>query len=179
MCSSERGGIVAGMVVTRLARLEDVSVMGIIHVRAWQAAYRGHMPDDYLEGLSAEDRADMWERAMDRPRGHPSLLVVEREGQVLGFACVGPADTENTGELTAINVDPDAWGAGAGRALLEAAQDELRALGYREAVLWVLPGNARARRFYELAGWSNTAIERTQEVLGVTVPEIQYRRTLA
>lgn len=135
------------------------------------------MPESYLQALSPEDRAEMWRRAMGRPRGHPSLLVVEREGQVVGFAAVGPADMEDTGELYAINVDPNAWGTGAGQALLEAAQEELQALGYRRAVLWVIPGNARARRFYERGGWSNAAVERTEEVLGVTVPEIQYVNT--
>jgi GNAT superfamily N-acetyltransferase len=72
---------------------------------------------------------------------------------VVGFALVGPAqDPAGAGQLYAINVDPDHWGTGAGRALLAAAQAELVRLGYREAVLWVLPGNACARRFYEVAG---------------------------
>jgi GNAT superfamily N-acetyltransferase len=135
------------------------------------------MPESYLQALSPADRAEMWRRAMDRPSGHPSLLVVEREGSVVGFAAVGPAESEDTGELYAMNVDPNAWGTGAGQALLEAAQEELGALGYGRAILWVLPGNARARRFYERAGWSNAAVERTQDVLGVTVPEIQYVNT--
>ena len=26
-------------------------------------------------------------------------------------------------------------------------------MGFAESVLWVLPGNARARRFYERRGW--------------------------
>jgi ribosomal protein S18 acetylase RimI-like enzyme len=154
--------------------------MGGLHVRAWQAAYQGLMPDDYLDGLSAEQRADMWHRALDRPRGHPSVLVGERDGQVLGFAAVGPArDDEQLGEIYAINVDPDAWGEGVGRALLDAAQDELRALGFHTAILWVHPENPRARRFYEAAGWRVDRVERVEDVLGVAVPEIRYRRSLA
>ena len=65
---------------------------------------------------------------------------------------------------------------GAGRALLQAAQAELARLGFEETVLWVLPANARARRFYEIAGWVADGTERTAEVLGVTVPEVRYRR---
>ena len=43
-------------------------------------------------------------------------------------------------------------------------------------MLWVLPANARARRFYEIAGWAADGSERTMEVLGVVVPEVRYRR---
>ena len=43
-------------------------------------------------------------------------------------------------------------------------------------MLRVLPANARARRFYEIAGWVADGTERTMEVLGVVVPEVRYRR---
>jgi hypothetical protein len=43
-------------------------------------------------------------------------------------------------------------------------------------VLWVLAGNARARRFYEIAGWVADGAERTSEVFGATVSEVRYRR---
>jgi RimJ/RimL family protein N-acetyltransferase len=42
----------------------------------------------------------------------------------------------------------------------------------------VLPGNHRARRFYEVAGWEDDGARRTSEVLGVVVPEVRYRRRL-
>jgi RimJ/RimL family protein N-acetyltransferase len=67
-------------------------------------------------------------------------------------------------------------GTGAGRALLGEAQAELARLGFGETVLWVLTGNARARRFYEIAGWVADGSERTGEVFGITVPEVRYRR---
>jgi ribosomal protein S18 acetylase RimI-like enzyme len=165
------------MVTVRPATLADAPAMGRVHVRAWRAAYRGHMPDGYLDGLRAEDRAAGWERALGRERGRGAVLVVEEAGRVTGFAAVGPAeDPPGAGELYAINVDPDHWGTGTGRALLQAAQAELARLGYAETVLWVLPGNDRARRFYEIAGWAADGASRTAEVLGVTVPEVRYRR---
>src|SRR4029450_6005794 len=96
----------------------------------------------------------------------------------------GPSpDPQGAGELYAINLDPDHWGTGTGRALLQAAQAELARLGVGGAglggggtVLWVRTGNARARRFYEIAGWVADGSERTSEVFGVTVPEVRYRR---
>ncbi|HEV2892415.1 MAG TPA: GNAT family N-acetyltransferase [Actinomycetota bacterium] len=165
------------MATVRPARVGDAPAMGRLHVRAWQAAYRGHMPDDYLDGLRAEDRAAGWERTLELARDRAAVLVAEQAGEVVGFATVGSAqDPEGTGELYAINVDPGHWGTGAGRALLQAAQAELARLGFEETVLWVLPANARARRFYEIAGWVADGASRTTEVLGVVVPEVRYRR---
>jgi ribosomal protein S18 acetylase RimI-like enzyme len=167
------------VVTVRRATVEDAPAMGRVHVRAWQAAYRGHMPDEYLDGLRAEERAAYWERGLRRDRPAGLVLVAERDGQVVGFAAVGPTqDPEGAGELYSINVDPDHWGTGAGRALLAAAQAELAGSGHAEAVLWVLPGNDRARRFYEVAGWAADGSERTSEVFGAVVPEVRYRRGL-
>jgi ribosomal protein S18 acetylase RimI-like enzyme len=165
------------MVTVRPATVADAPAMGRLHVRAWRAAYRGQMPDGYLDGLRAEERAAGWERALGRERPRGAILVAERAGEVVGFANLGPAeDPQGAGELYAINVDPAHWGTGAGRALLEAAQAELARLGFAETVLWVLPANARARRFYELAGWAVDGTERTVDVLGVVVPEVRYHR---
>ena len=167
------------MVTVRLATVQDASAIGRVHVRAWQAAYRGQMPDDYLDGLRPEERAASWERDLRRERDRDAMLVADDNGRVVGFALVGPAqDPEGAGQLYAINVDPDHWGTGVGRALLAAAQAELARLGYTEAVLWVLPGNARARRFYEVAGWADDAAQRTGEAWGVEFTEVRYRRRL-
>jgi ribosomal protein S18 acetylase RimI-like enzyme len=165
------------MVTVRPATVADAPAMGRLHVRAWQAAYRGHMPDEYLDGLRPEDRAAWWDGALRREDRPGVVLVAEADGEVVGFAALGPsANPEGAGELFAINVDPDHWGTGAGRALLEAAQAELARMGFAELVLWVLPGNARARRFYERAGWAADGAEQTVDALGVTVPEVRYRR---
>jgi len=46
------------MVVTiRLASVDDADAVSEVHVRAWQSAYRGVMPDDYLDGLQAQEPA--------------------------------------------------------------------------------------------------------------------------
>jgi L-amino acid N-acyltransferase YncA len=177
------------VVTIRRATVQDAPALGRLNVRVWQAAsgrllradarYCGQMPDEHLDGLRPEERAAGWERGLSRDRDQDPVLVAEEAGRMVGFAVVGSAeDPEGAGELYAINVDPDHWGTGAGRALLAAAQAELTRLDYTEAVLWVLPDNARARQFYEVAGWTTDGTQRTSEVLGVVVPEVRYRRQL-
>jgi ribosomal protein S18 acetylase RimI-like enzyme len=165
------------MVTVRPATVADAPAMGRLVVRAWQAAYRGQMPDDYLDDLRAEDRAAYWDGVLRREGRRSVVLVAEQDGEVIGFAAAGPSpDPEGVGELFAINLDPDHWGTGAGRALLEAAQVELDRMGFAESVLWVLPGNGRARRFYERAGWAADGAEKTGQAFGVSFSEVRYRR---
>ena len=88
------------------------------------------MPDEHLDGLPPEEQAAGWERGLSRDRDQDPVLVAEEVGRVVGFAVVGPAqDPEGAGELYAINVDPDHWGTGVGRALLAAARAEPTRLG--------------------------------------------------
>ncbi len=106
-------------------------------------------------------------------------LVAEAEGAVVGFAAVGRTnDGEGDGELFALYVHPDHWDEGVGRALIEAGEERLRELGHRRAHLWVLDDNPRARRFYELAGWSADGTERVVELFGITLPEVRYVKAL-
>jgi ribosomal protein S18 acetylase RimI-like enzyme len=173
------------MVTVREARSGDARALGEVHVRAWQRAYRGGlMPDAYLDGLSVDDRAGMWEQALARaPRPRSARLAAEdAQGRVIGFIVVGPAEGDpdaGEGEVYALNVLPEVWGQGGGGALLAAGTERLRDAGFTTAVLWVHPDNARACGFYEAAGWHRDAAKRRQEVLGVEVPEVRYRRSLA
>ncbi len=76
-------------------------------------------------------------------------------------------------------VDPEAWGAGLGRALIVEAERRL-AERHPVATLWVLRGNTRARRFYEAGGWRPDGTERRdRRVWGAAVDEVSYRKKLA
>jgi GNAT superfamily N-acetyltransferase len=81
------------------------------------------------------------------------------------------------GELYALYVTPAWWSAGAGRALMERVLTALGAESYRRAVLWVLADNARARRFYERAGFAPDGAANTLAGLG-GVLEVRYSRDL-
>ena len=82
-----------------------------------------------------------------------------------------------TGELYTLYVAPAHWSTGAGRALTDAALDGLRAAGYRRVVLWTLTENARARRFYDKAGFAPDGATNILAGLG-RVEELRYVRDL-
>ena len=62
--------------------------------------------------------------------------------------------------------------------LLMHVTDELANEGFSEAVLWVVPQNARAIGLYESEGWRRDGAAKEDEVLGVVVPAVRLRRPL-
>ena len=154
--------------------------MAQVHVRAWQAAYRNLLPGRYLDGLRAEDRAARYDLASRDP-ARPSTLVAVDGDLICGFATVARAsqsDAPNFGELCALYVSPERWGRGIGLTLVRAARNRLLLLGHKQAVLWVLLGNARADRFYQRDGWTCDGLQRTATVWDATVEEVRYSRDL-
>lgn len=168
------------MMELRVAVAEDALEVARVHVRSWQEAYRGLLPQAYLDGLRAEDRAAVYDFAhVDATK--PRTVVAVEYGRVLGFATTMPArdaGLAGCGELCALYVDPDAWGRGVGVALVSAAREWMAEIGYREAMLWLLAGNARGERFYRADGWRADGERRTDTVWGAVVDEVRYRRML-
>jgi GNAT superfamily N-acetyltransferase len=161
----------------RQAQPEDAYAVESIRVRGWQIAYRHVFPPEQLDALPIDETR--WRLRFVQPPPGWSTFVAEQDDEVVGFASVGPSrDEPGVGELYAIYVDPDSWSHGAGRALLTRAEEAL-ASAYREATLWVLSANPRARRFYELAGWQPDGVSKTEERLGVASEETRYRKTLS
>jgi ribosomal protein S18 acetylase RimI-like enzyme len=161
----------------RRAKLDDAAAIAEVHVRTWQAAYEHVFGAERLTGVTVEQRLPMWRQIL-RDAEQTALVAEEGDG-IIGWCTVGPSrDDDADGELWGIYVLPDAWGSGAGTALMTAGIEALRASGRREVILWVLEDNPRARRFYEREGWALDGARKDDEFLGVRVTEVRYRRSL-
>ncbi len=164
-------------ITIRRATSVDAEAIGLVHVRSWQWAYRGHFPDTYLDTIDLERRTRWWRRSF---RDDPAMVAfVAVEGQhVVGYCHVGPSRTEGSdvGELYSIYLLEDAAGRGIGAALMAAAIDALRSMGFDEAILWVLGSNSRTRRFYETEGWRDDG-GRSSHTLrgGIEAAAVRYR----
>lgn len=72
-------------------------------------------PDEYLDGLRAEDRMARYTFG-ETGTGLITIVAVD-DGILCGFATTGPAqddDVQGPGEVYALYVDPGAWGRGSG-----------------------------------------------------------------
>ena len=166
----------------REATPKDAEAIAGIHVRSWQAAYRGQLTDEFLDGLTVEDRLDQHRRSLQDPRAEWRTWVAEEAGRVVGFAVTGPSEdgdaARETAEVYAIYLDPDLLGTGLGRGLFARAIEDLRERGFAEATLWVLETNERARRFYEVAGWKPDGTVSSERVDCEMRPTVRYRVSL-
>jgi len=171
-----------GLLVRR-AEPQDAPAVARVHVASWRQAYRGLLPQEYLDSLSVEARTMTWAKAFSQLPGQSSTtLVGELDGQIVGFASVGPSrddDTDTaTGELWGLYLDPAHWGTGQGHTLHTEALDVTRASGATEATLWVLTTNQRARNFYERHGWTADGAEKSVWRGDVRLDETRYRISL-
>jgi ribosomal protein S18 acetylase RimI-like enzyme len=166
----------------RPAQPRDAASIALIHVRTWQAAYRGQLPEHFLKSLDAEipQRTARWEAfiANAASRRHVQLVAQEVD-KVVGFVTFGPSEDEpldpQVGQVYAIYVNPGHWDRGYGRELFTAAVRGLTEGGFDAATLWVLESNKRARRFYEAAGWVTDGATKTEQRGDVELHEVRYR----
>jgi GNAT superfamily N-acetyltransferase len=165
----------------RPATAEDADAIGRVQVETWRAAYRGLMPDEAIAGFDLEGRQRMWREGLARvPRPGSATFVAELDGEVVGFASVGRScddEAENEGELYAIYLQQSYWDRGIGRALLERAEESMRAFGFERAILWVMEGNERGERFYRAGGWKRDG-RKLETFQGAEVAELRYRKAL-
>lgn len=160
---------------------DDVEAVARVHVESWRSTYRGLVPDDYLAGLSVERRADIWRRLIAEADADRGVLVLEDDGDVIGFCHYGPSrddDVDGTGEVTSIYLAAERWRHGGGTQLLDAAVSAMTAAGYANATLWVLDGNDRARAFYEARGWVRDGTVKVDDQGPFRLRELRYVRAL-
>ena len=153
----------------RAAVADDApAIAGIWHA-GWPDGHLGNVPDALL---AFRDEASFHRRAAERIAD--TTVAVVRD-VVVGFTMV-VAD-----ELEQIYVAASHRGAGVADALITDAERRIRAAGHGHAWLAVVPGNVRARRFYERRGWTDEGrFEYPAETAGepVQVPAQRYVKPL-
>jgi GNAT superfamily N-acetyltransferase len=162
----------------RPATAADVPAIATVRIRSWQQAYRGAVPQDYLDALDPAAEVERW-RGRDLTGQH----VAEADGRMVGWLSLGPYRADpgeevpgpDCGEVRAIYALPEAWGLGVGRALMAYGLAELRRLQLHPVLLWVMESNERARRFYAKAGFHADGVTHPYEIAGATLPELRYR----
>jgi 2-amino-4-hydroxy-6-hydroxymethyldihydropteridine diphosphokinase len=170
--------------VIRRATPGDARTMAGVHARSWRATYAGLVPDAVIADVvrSRQARIERWRTWLGEPDTQRGSFVATVDARVVGFVFWGPSDDPDVpadaAEVPAIYLDPSVTGRGIGRALLDAAIGAMVARGFGLAVLWVLEGNAPARRFYEGVGWQPDGATKTEQRPGGTLRELRYRRSL-
>jgi GNAT superfamily N-acetyltransferase len=189
------------VVAIRSATLADAPAISALQRAAWFAAYGGIIDPAVIDRVTTPDDGARIRQTF-RTRPVQRMIVADADAAqdglaaagVVGYACYGPeldvldapwphpvtkaGAAGDVAELYALYVHPDWWSTGTGRALMSRVLARVTQAGYAEAMLWVLEKNARARRFYELAGFAADGAVNALAALGDDVDEVRYRRRL-
>ena len=132
----------------------DTPLLAHLHTLSWSSAYRGIIPDAWLDEELAADRAAFWQaRAEAWPPRAFGLLAIDGE-QPIGFIFALPDADPPWGTLIDnLHVLPGFKRQGTGRQLLTHFADRALLVAPAEPVhLWVYEENHPARRFYDAMG---------------------------
>jgi ribosomal protein S18 acetylase RimI-like enzyme len=164
----------------RRATSSDAAALAKVHIDAWRMAYRGLVPDSYLDSLDFDLRAERWRESL--ATGKRETYVAEDDQGVLGFLTIGACRDpelagEPVGEIWGIYLAPRHWRKGIGRLLCRRGEEMLASWHFTQAVLWVFDGNQPARGFYETMGYTTDGASKVLNP-GAPLKAIRYRKRL-
>lgn len=173
----------------RPATPADAQDIARIHADSWRSAYRGLLPQHYLDAMSPFTLRVRWQRRLrwndSRPAERDSdVWVIELEQRVLGFSVLEPVMDDDddlagfAGEVSMLYVDPEHTRQGLGHTLLERSLELLAEREYYWVVIWVLALNRPARAFYERAGLRPDGAYRQDRFVNENVTVLRYAKPL-
>lgn len=158
----------------RKATGTDAPLIARMHAQSWAATYRGILPDTFLDNDAPAERTAHWTRRMEEiDAGEGIAWIAELSGTPIGFVCLVDPDANGSVLVDNLHALPGFKGAGAGTAMLAAAQAWARERGARQLHLSVLEGNQAAMGFYESRGWRFAARE-DDRMGGIDVVSLVY-----
>ncbi|HWD34654.1 MAG TPA: GNAT family N-acetyltransferase [Casimicrobiaceae bacterium] len=163
-------------IVIRPATAADADAIAHVRIDTWRTAYRGLVPDAYLDAMDVEQSVALWQRVLEADAPNARVFVADRAGEVIGFAAANRLAEPRHGldaELSAVYVRREFQRVGIGRQLVLAAARAQRASGATGLIVWSISGNKPARAFYEALG-GTVIVEQPFEWDGVPLTETGY-----
>lgn len=157
------------------ATLKDVGIISNIYALSWKSAYKGMVPQRYLDEL----RDDNWVLSFKNWIGNNILtaqIIFENEKPV-GCIAYGKARDikfDNWGEIVSIYILPGHLRKSYGQKLLQAAIIDMKETGYENCYLWVLKENISAQKFYAANGFISSKDQCTCEIMQKKLVDIRY-----
>lgn len=148
----------------------DFAAVAQLYYDTWQQAYRGMIPQGYLDSLTPAT----WH---PEKRQAGTLLAMSGK-QIIGVCSFGAAqmlEYRQLGEIYSLYVHPTQQHRGIGRALLRAALQRLDAK-FNDCYLLVLEQNYNAIDLYESEGFKLTTDRRTDATKFGTLHEVVMGR---
>lgn len=166
--------------IIRKASMDDVNDIARIHVNSWQEAYKGLMPQRFIESYTFDKRHKLWTNIIERELA--AVFVAVSHDECLGFLCVGQLkfmeDTQ-TYELSSIYINSSYIGVGIGQSLYKECEKYLLVRGAEQVTVWALDSNKRALNFYAKLGFRLTGQTSKEQAEEVVLNDVELSKTLS
>jgi len=163
------------MEIKKVTKKDDFKAIGNIYSSSWKTAYKGIVPQEYLDDLSG----DKWSPVLANIH-NDAFIIMDGEKYVGTSSICAARDSsmEGWGEIISIYLLPEYFGKGYSQPLFDCAINALRNAGYTRVYLWVLEENIRARRFYEKNGFCHNGDSDQITIAGKELTEFRYIKNL-
>lgn len=160
----------------RRATERDADAIAALHADSWRRNYRGSYSDAFLDGDVFANRRTVWTERLTPPRPDNYTVVVEADGELLGFAhTVFDSDPHWGALLDNLHVTHERKRSGIGaRLMAEAARAVLEHRPGRSLYLWVLEPNTAAQAFYAARGGERVGSELRTSPAGDRIVALRY-----
>lgn len=141
----------------RTAHHTEAERIATIHTESWQLHYRGVLSDHYLDKIAPKERLALWQKRLAEADEKQQIFVVEKAGEVCGFACNYLDKDSKWGTLLDnLHVLKKWQGNGLGKQLLQQSINWSKELRPNASLyLWVYTQNTAALNFYLHNGGKN------------------------
>ena len=157
--------------IRRYRETDDINDISRIYALSWKTAYRGLIPDEYLDSIS-ETR---WSARLKADTKR--LILAVEDGKPVGASTYCEArdvKMKGWGEIISLYLLPSHFHKGIGAGLFAAVNRELEKEGFHDIYLWVLEDNHRARAFYERNGFYLSGDVNADNIGDRDVNEVRY-----
>ena len=136
---------------------KDAKDLKKIHVSAYQTSYRGYIPDDYLDSMTASDEVVLRTAAFIEKT---ETYFVEENGEKVGFVYLDyPKEQGDAFEIMAIYVHPDCQLKGVGRFVVNELSKMKKLAGFTKVIAWTMK-EGPSIGFYQKMGFKQVEGEK-------------------
>ncbi len=158
----------------RKARLSDIQEIALIHVQSWKSAFKGLMPDRYINSYTLVDRETEWLSILDS--GSESVIIAEENNKLVGFLSF--SKNVNFLYLSKLYLCPSIYGKGVGCLLMKQLESDAQLACIDLIRLYVLDSNQSAIKFYSKQGFEFGDGFESEEFEGETIIDLLMEKRL-
>jgi len=139
----------------RVASLQDVEGLAVVHVNSWKTTYKGIISEAYLSNISVEGRKKNWEWIFKNLNRDETIYVIEEEGKIKGFIDGGKnreIGSDYDAEIYSIYLLKEIQGSGYGKLLFNRLVKKLSSDNYNSLMVWVLEQNPSIGFYKKMGG---------------------------